>query len=376
MRIVYIIETLERGGAEKQLALIAKTMKKKGHDVSVIALFAEGWWADRLRSSGIQVSCLEFPNDYRLRLRMLPAFQRLIRELRQRRPHVVCGFLYRGSVIAAVAAHQAGIKNIISVRRDCGFIRAQTPVLRFLEKLSHRASTLYVANSNAVALALCDEGVPRRKIHVIYNGIEVEDGPVDSRRADGVFRIGLLANLTPQKDHVTFVKAIGLAIPHCPTLYARIAGRDYGDRGQMINAEIDRLNLAGRIELLPHVNDSMQFISGLDAGVLCSLTEGFPNVILEYMSLARPVIASRVGGIPEVVQDGETGLLVAAGDAPALAQAIVQLVHDRTLCERMGRAGLEVVRRDYDIRKIALEWESLSEEVADRSMHEAIVRHG
>lgn len=372
MRILYIIETLGRGGAEKQLALLAEAMKRNGHDVSVIALFAEGWWADRLRSSGIQVSCLEFPNDYRLRLRMLPAFQRLIREIRQRQPDVVCGFLYRGSVIAAVSAYQAGIKTIISVRRDCGFSRAQTPVLRFLERLSHRVSTLYVANSDAVALALCEEGVSHQKIHVIYNGIEVDDGPVDLRREDGAFRVGLLANLTPQKDHVTFVKAIGLAIPHCPILCARIAGRDYGERGQTIKAEIDRLNLAGRVELIPHVNDAMQFISGLDVGVLCSLTEGFPNVILEYMRLARPVIASRVGGIPEVVQDGETGLLVAAGDAPGLAQAIVRLAHDRTLCERMGQAGLEVVRRNYDIRKIALEWEALFKEVADRSTDEVI----
>jgi len=376
MRILYIIETLGRGGAEKQLVLIARAMKRKNHDVSVIVLFAEGWWAEHLRSSGIPVLFLEFPNDYKLRLRMLSAFQRLIRELRLRQPHVVCGFLYRGSVIAALAAYQAGIKNIISVRRDCGFIRDQVPMPRFLEKLSYRASAFYVANSQAVALALREEGVPPQKIRIIHNGIEVAEGPFESQRMDGAFRVGLLANLTPQKDHVTFVKAIGLAIPHCPTLRAVIAGRDYDDRSQTIQAEIDRLNLGGRVELLSHVDDAMQFISALDVGVLCSITEGFPNVILEYMSQAKPVIASRVGGIPEVVQDGETGLLVPAGDAPALAQAIVQLAHDRTQCERMGRAGSEVVRRNYDIRKIALEWEALYEEIGHGSMREVIARHG
>jgi glycosyltransferase involved in cell wall biosynthesis len=376
MRIVYVIETLGRGGAEKQLALIARAMKSRDHDVSVIVLFAEGWWAERLRSAGIPVVFLDFPNDYKLRLRMLPAFRRLVRELRQQRPHVVCGFLYRGSLIAALAAHQAGVTRMISVRRDCGFIRDQAPMPRFLERLACGASAMYVANSQAVALALHDEGVPRLKIRIICNGIEIDEGPLRSRRVDGEFRAGLLANLTPQKDHITFVRAIALAIPHCPTLRAVIAGRDYGDRGQAIRAEINRLNLGARVELLPHEDDAIQLISSLDVGVLSSMTEGFPNVLLEYMSQAKPVIASRVGGIPEVVHDGETGLLVTAGDAPALAQSIVQLAHDRTLRERMGRAGLEAVRRHYDIRKIALEWEALYEEISDRSTREAIARHG
>ncbi|MEW6323941.1 MAG: glycosyltransferase [Nitrospirota bacterium] len=367
MRILYVIDTLERGGAEKQLALIARRMKSAGHDVSVITLYAEGWWAEQLRAADVPVAFAGFPSWQTAWIRMWPAFCRLVRDIRSQRPDIVCGFLYYASTIAALAARRAGVKHVLSVRRDCGFIRERAPFPRWLEKLSHRASTLFVANSRAVAEALRVEGIAEGKIRVIYNGIEMDGGAPAPSRNTREFHVGMLANFTSPKDHATFVRAIGLAGARLPSLQAWIAGKDYGIRARSVEDEIRRLRLGERVTMLPYVENPREFISKLDVGVLCSTTEGFPNVVLEYMSQAKPVVASRVGGIPEIVKDGETGLLFEAGDASALARALVRLANDPALRERIGRAGLDTVVRECEIGRIAGQWRAVCEEAMGKA---------
>ena len=151
--------------------------------------------------------------------------------------------------------------------------------------------------------------------------------------------------LRPEKDLVSLVRAMALLAPRHPALHLLLVGR--GPCDEALAAAARELGIADRVHFAgyqPAVPNPHQY---LDISVLCSLHEGFPNAIIEAMAAARPVVATNVGGIPDAVAHGETGLLVEPSDPAALAAAIGRLVEDPGLRARLGEAGRERARADY-----------------------------
>jgi glycosyltransferase involved in cell wall biosynthesis len=189
-----------------------------------------------------------------------------------------------------------------------------------------------------VSSGACD---PSRSV-LIYNGIDVRSFGRAARNG-GPPRILGVGRFRPPKDFGTFVEAVRLLSPG--TFSAAIAG-DGPDRDLLPE---------GPVELLGERDDVAELLASSDVFVLSSRAEGLPISILEAMAAGLPVVATRVGGIPELVVDGETGFLVPAGDAPARADALRRLVEDPALRERLGAAGRRRAEELFDLPRFRQE---------------------
>jgi len=200
---------------------------------------------------------------------------------------------------------------------------------------------------------------PRRPVEVVPNGADARlFHPRD--RAEARARLGLpedgplvtyVGKLVPRKGVDTLVEAMGLLAGR-PEGAPRLAMVGIGELRPSLEARARELGVAGRIHFagkVPHDEVGWWMAAG-DLFVLPSLSEGLPTVICEVMSCARPTVATAVDGTPEIVEDGETGLLVPPSDPGALAGALGRLVGDRALADRMGRRALEIGRERYTWR--------------------------
>ncbi len=214
--------------------------------------------------------------------------------------------------------------------------------------MAYRSATRVLANSPAVAGLLRDEGVGGERIDVVPNFVDdelFELSAVDARQAllgeigapSESLIVGIVANLRPVKDHVTLVRAVASLASRWPELRLVCAGT--GPTASVIRETADAHGVADRVHLLGARDGAARLHAAFDISVLCSLHEGFPNSVIEAMAAGRPVVGTRIGGIPDAVLDEHTGLLVAPGDATALAAALERLLTDAALRRRMGAAG-------------------------------------
>jgi glycosyltransferase involved in cell wall biosynthesis len=167
----------------------------------------------------------------------------------------------------------------------------------------------------------------------------------------------VVARLSPEKDIATLLGAVALAAREHPPLRLEIAGD--GPLRAELEAEASALGIADRVTFLGEVGDVPALLWRASLLALSSRTEGIALTLLEAMARGLPVVATAVGGNPEVVEDGRTGLLVPPGDSQALARAIVELIGDPERALRMGRDGRLRVERAFDARRMVADYEAL-----------------
>src|SRR5262249_3077047 len=216
-------------------------------------------------------------------------------------------------------------------------------------------------------------GCPPERIATVHNAIEVPAaGPVDAgavRRdlrlhADGPVA-AVVGRLSPEKGHDYFVKAMIEVARGVPGLQGLIVGD--GPEEQRLRAKVRAMGLGALIRFTGYRRDVDRIYPAIDVLVVPSLSEGLPMVVLEAMAYGRPVVGTRVGGIPEAVEDGVTGLVVPPADAGTLAGAVRTLLLDPVLCQAMGKAGQARVERRFSVRARAARVLSLYEDIVRRS---------
>lgn len=322
MHILLALDWLRVGGTESQVARLAVELRGRGHDVTVLCLSAEGPLLDPLLAAGVAV---REARGFWGRL-LLPW------RLRALRPDVVHAFLLRPCVIVLPAALIANVPL-----RVCGW-RGLAPVRgpsawprRVLHVLAAACAHLQTANSTAIAASL-PAAARRRPVVVVPNGVDLPEVPADAggHPPRGV----VIANLIPYKGHLDLVRALA-ELEEPPRIDC------YGEgvlRGQLERA-IREAGLDGVISLRgAHAGAASAYLDAQFA-VLASHEEGLPNALLEAMAAGLPCIATSVGGVPELVQHGVTGLLVPPRDPPALAAAIAQVAADPALRRKLGAAA-------------------------------------
>jgi glycosyltransferase involved in cell wall biosynthesis len=215
-------------------------------------------------------------------------------------------------------------------------------------------------------------GVKPGKIEVIYNGLDAQRF---ARRAGGVTKsdlgipsssmvVGVVARLVPRKDHSTFLQAAARILTHGMDVYFLVIGD--GKERQRLERMAEDLGIDERVVFLGAREDVPDLIRLLDVGVLCPLSEIFGIALIEYMVNAKPVVASSVGGIPEVVVDGRTGILVNKGNPDLLAERIMDVLADPDLGKRLGQAGRERALRHFVIARTVSSLESVFLSLARR----------
>jgi glycosyltransferase involved in cell wall biosynthesis len=271
---------------------------------------------------------------------------------------------YKADLYGYVAARRSG-KPIVATCHNWVGGTAVLGIYNHLDRMVVKRFQGLAAVSDSVAQRLLDCGVAAKKIRTIANGIDVERFecalPSPSLDFGGNKVVGMIARLDLQKGFEYLLLAARELCGVFPVLKVVIVGE--GPDRQAIENMIQRFGLQANVILAGQHSDMPAIYAAMDIFVLPSLNEGLPMTILEAMAASRPVIATRVGAIPSVIKNGETGLLVDPGDVNGLRDALARLLIDSDLCRRMGSAGHNWVSENYTSEAMALKYREMYDEV-------------
>lgn len=240
-----------------------------------------------------------------------------------------------------------------------------------LERALSRITTRIIAITPQVREELVELHVaPLGKIVEISLGLDLapfRDGPdrLAARARLGILPdepvVGLVARLVPIKDVLTFLKAMAWLVEHFPRLVVLVVGD--GEERAVLEAAAAQLRIGTRCRFLGWRADLADLYAAMDVLALSSLNEGTPVSVIEAMAAGRPVVATAVGGVPDVVLDRQTGLLVAPRDPEALASAVRLILSDRQMAETLGKEGRNRALTHFDVKRLIADIESLYAEL-------------
>lgn len=356
IRILIVIGALDVGGAESHLAQVLPRLAACGFDVTVHTLTGRGALADRMEAARVRVIVppagepgAKSGGFIGRGLRALRAGRSLARVLRDWRPDIVHFFLPESYLVGAPIALLASRAKRVMSRRSLNEYQTKHPLLAKIERILHKRMHALLGNSLAITEQLIDEGAPRDRVCLIHNGVDLARfGNADPvpRPADKAV-VACVANLIPYKGHADLIDALAM-MPRERAWELWCAGRDDGI-GATLAARAQAAGIGDRIKFLGARRDIPNLLAAADLAVLASHEEGFPNAVLEAMAARRAVVGTRVGGIPEAILDGETGVLVDPHDPAALSGALARLIGDASLCEAMGRAGRARIEAEFSL---------------------------
>jgi glycosyltransferase involved in cell wall biosynthesis len=272
-------------------------------------------------------------------------------------------FDHPANIFGVMAAAFYRTHAVLSSSRSLRELR--TPRDRRLLRVTDRFADAVVVNCDAVRRDLIErEGVPASKIRVWYNGIDVERfaGPrvKPDALADAGVVIGVVALLRPEKGLDTLVEAFGRVARRHPE--ARLLMVGSGSMEEQLKARVRELGLAGRCHFEPTTSDVGYWLRAIDIFVLPSRSEALSNSIMEAMVCGCAVVASRVGGNPELVREGETGLLFEVNDAAILAGRLELLMENEALRRKLAGAGQARMRNEFRTEHSIAQLEKIYEE--------------
>ncbi len=346
--VLHVSFGLNVGGQEKLLVELARYADRSRFALTFVSLGDRGELAGDLEACDARVIAMGEPSGLKPRL-----LYRLTRSFRRLRPAVVHTHDHRALFYAGPAAWAARVPLVINTRhgRNCHFTPRQVAVGRQLARLVDR----YVCVSDDVKAQCVAEGVAPARLLTIKNGINVEQFAFSGTRPGGP--IVAVARLSPEKDIANLIHAAARVAEQARDLRVEIAGG--GPCLEELQQLAASLGVADRIRFLGEVRDVRAVLARARMFVLTSRSEGIPLTALEAMACGLPVVATRVGGLPEVVVDGVTGLLVPPADPAALAEAVLEVWNDPYRGDRMGRAGGQRVEEHFDVRRTVAQYEAL-----------------
>lgn len=353
--VVHVIKATRISGAERHLLILLPALKARGVDVSLLLLEDPAHpvadMAAELEAAGVPVRRIPIYRHFDL-----PVIGRLRRALRDLRPDIVHTHLIHADLYGMIAAKRAGVRRVVTSRHNDDTFRRRQPV-RALNHLLWRFTSAGIAISHAIARFCVEvEGAPTRKITTIHYGLALREQ--DRNAAGSALRgelnlpadtrlVGVVCRLIEQKGVVYGVRAFARVAPQFPDAHLIIAGD--GDLRAALEREAQTLGIGDRVHFLGWREDATAVLAALDVLLMPSLWEGFGLVMLEAMAQLVPIIGSAVSAIPEVVADGETGILVPPRDSTAIADALALLLGDPALCRHMGLQGQDRVETVFSV---------------------------
>ena len=359
IRVCFMIDNLNRAGVETQLVKIINQLDRSKIDPYLYILAPRTDFAASLLPEDCPVHWLGLTSMRRPSA--LAHAWKLARFLRKQRIDVLHLDLPGSTLFGIPVGWLARVPYLVRTRRDMGYWMGS--IDRWTGRLYSHLVDMTITNCRACQESVIEvERARRESVTILKNDINLnqfrEIPTFSAERYAGSPRvIGMVANLRGEKAPEVFIEAARRVAKRHPDAVFRIAGE--GSLREKLEKQIEDMGLSGRVELPGHVVDIPKFIGELDIAVLCSNTEGLPNVLVEYMAAGRPVVATRVGGAEELIDDGVHGLIIEPQDPTALAEAIDRLLSDRDLASRLAAAGRSRVEEDYGGPSIAQRFESL-----------------
>jgi glycosyltransferase involved in cell wall biosynthesis len=365
VRVVEVLATGTNGGAQEHVYSLLSRLDRARYEPTVVSL-SHGSAEGRIARLGIPVHVIDEPDD----AIAVGAVATLLADVR---PDIVHNHMYRAELIgtrAAIAVAEAGRPRPYVVG-TVHSSRVRAPEDReVLRSLTPRMDHL-IAVSRAMEQKIADERPSDVPVSLIYNGVDLvrydHTDPCCTLREeygmpDDAQVVGVVARLEHEKGHPTLLRAWPSVVGRVPNARLLVVGE--GSRREELEEQAAALGIAGTVAFTGRRDDVPAVTAALDVAVLPSYREAQGLTILEAMALSRPVVASAVGGILEMIEDGRTGLLVPPHDHDALAAAIIRLLTDHAYADMLAKGGHDLVHERFCVELMVYAVEEIYDEGA------------
>lgn len=362
LRVVALIDHLSlTGGAERIAALVAIGLDPERYDrVICSSRTVTDAALEECAAAGVRVLALQRRSTW-----ALWDWWPLFRLLRRERVDVLHAHKFRSNVWAAVLGAITRVPVVIA--HEHGW-KHPSRLVRFLNRhVVARGCNEIIAVSRAERARMIElDGIAPERVSYMPNGIPAFVLSDNDPRAElgipaGSLVVGSVAQLRPEKAFELMIEAAGLIAPERDDVTFVIVGG--GPQYEQLKSLVEASGLEKRVLMTGERQDIPDLVSSFDVAVCCSDREGAPLSVMEYMAAGIPVVASRVGGLPELIEDGVNGLLFERRDANGLAEALRRLFADAGLRKRLGAAGKELQQREYSLDAMVRKTEALYEEL-------------
>ena len=346
------------GGAQRYVFDLATSLSKEEFDVAV-ALGQDGLLKEKLLAVGITVIPIDgLERDISI-AKEIGSFFSLLKIIRQIKPDVVHLNSSKAGGLGALAARLAGVTKVIFTAhgwptREKRFFISRAIII-FLSWLTATLCHTVIVVSEADYKEAAKWPKISQKLKRVYNGIgsltftSKENAREKLALPQNAFVIGSLGELTANKNYSLLISAAAKLKEKHPNFLLNILGD--GDERRLLETKKKEEGLDGRV-FEGFITDGYRYLKAYDVFVLPSQKEGFPYVLLEAGQACLPVVATSVGGIPEIIENGKTGFLIGSGDTEALTETLARYMDDPALCARIGNALKEKVEKEFSLEKM------------------------
>jgi len=352
IRVMHVISSRAMGGTERMLTHMIPHFDTQSFESCLTCFNSPSFLTEEWEKAGINVFHLY--SDKSLSFNGIFRITALIQKWK---PDILCIYGLRANLMTRLAAWWCHTPVVVTGQRGIEDWKTLRHVV--LERLTSPLVDLYIGNSKACCQMLATrEGIPRRQLHTIPNGIHFQPPPdintrVQSIRSkhhlpDDVLIVGTVGRLQPIKGHHDFIQAAKIILKQHPETFFVLVGED--NRNRELQALAAEMGINEHVCFAGYSQEVAAWLELFDIYVQPSLSEGMPVAVLEAMFMSLPVIATKVGGTPEVVIDGETGLLIPPAHPEQMANSIIQLLNNFQQRKQLGSAGHQRAKENFTVQ--------------------------
>ena len=352
------------GGTETQAVELARRLDPARYHVIIGCLRREGPLLERLKGTPVEImeinlgGGIDSPSGL-LRIAKLALF------LRRQKIQILHAHDLWSNIVGVAAAMLARTPVTVTSQRDLSHDAWYGTYKRKVLRFCQRRSSLLLTNAKAIRDGLIEQDhMSPDKVRVVYNGVDLDRFAIPADRSqlfpgsEGHKLVVLVGNMvTGVKGHGVLLGAAAQVLKVCPNTQFVLVGDGVMRPG--FEKQAQDLGLAKDFLFLGRRNDVPAILACCDIAILPSLAEGLPNAVLEYLAAGLPVVATALGGNLEIIQDGKTGLLIPPQDPKALSKALISLLTEEGLTERIARAGHDYVKQSFSFERLVAEIEQL-----------------
>jgi glycosyltransferase involved in cell wall biosynthesis len=356
--IAFCLSRFDPGGTERQMIELLRRLDRRRWTVHLACFEKTGAWFERAAEAAASVAV--FPVTSFRNASIAGHLVRFSRWCREQGIAVVHTTEMPSNIFGLTGAALARVPVRIGSRREINRGRSRLDIAT--QRAAYCFAHTIVANSRAAANRLLFERVPSRKVTIIPNGLDLDLDVYGFNRGGAAPRstlrnIVVVANLRAEKGHDVLIDAAADVLRRFPDTRFEVVGT--GPERERLVARSEARRVAHAFLFLGHREDVTARLMAADIFVLPSRSEAFPNAVLEAMATGLPIVASGVGGIPELVDNGRTGLLVRPGDSRDLADRLCELMADPARAARLGEAARSEARSRYSFDRMVAAFEGL-----------------
>ncbi len=350
-RILYVITDLQIGGVPLHLRRLAPAMQKLGHEVRVVSLAPPGPVSADIADAGVPVASCDAQSSW-----SLPALWRLRCEMMSFKPDIVHSFLFHANIACRLLAPLADVaphKLICEIQT----VEIERRWHLSVDRWTHRLCRLEIGNSPSVVEHLhLEAGLPRSKLALVPGGVDVDEFDCAAPLDKSVLGVAEDSRLLLWVGRLDPVKGLDVLLRGMPEIVGQVPVHlllvGEGPERSRLEYLIRELGLADHVTLLGARRNVPRLMKTCDVFILPSYTEGMSNSLLEAMAAGRPIVCTDIAGNRDLVSDGESGLTVMPGDPEALARAVLKVLKDPELADRIAARAKTVVREKFDRKMV------------------------